>query len=317
MIKDSTIYYELIFLPFGVFAIIFILLSAFWSLCRKIAHKRHKPTHKINKDFSTLWNIFFYSYIVISSSCLLYMLYLVFLKNASTSITTKTIEAILNTLLSLTTLRIARIALNWLITRRTIAMILENVREGDRIRVSNGKDTYVGDVINISWSHLTLFEDVTLDTCLKNNGRAGRFISVPKHHINTNLFINYNHLSYLGINMVWDSVDFLIDFKSNLRAARDIAEEIATAHSKDYVEKMRKQLDKKREYLMFDSQNNIERMAPRIFIMPDKGGMRLYAFYIADPRETLELRSEISIAIVEAFNTSDDILILDGAKKES
>ncbi len=87
-------------------------------------------------------------------------------------------------------------------------MILENVREGDRIRVFNGKDTYVGDVINISWSHLTLFEDVTLDTCLKNNGRAGRFISVPKHHINTNLFINYNHLSYLGINMVWDSVDF-------------------------------------------------------------------------------------------------------------
>lgn len=177
------------------------------------------------------------------------------------------------------------------------------MRVGDRIQITDGGNVYVGDVVYISWFHLVLFEDVTLDTCLKNNGRAGRIIFLPMFLKFTSVVVNYSRLDYLGIKTVWDGVSFLIDFGSDLQVARNKAREIVDEYSREFRRKMYQQLHEKRKYFMYErwSMRKIANRRPRVFAMLEGKGMRLYVFYITEPHRTLEARHEISVAIMKEF----------------
>ncbi|WP_104641439.1 hypothetical protein [Helicobacter bizzozeronii] len=166
---------------------------------------------------------------------------------------------------------------------------------GDRIEVSRGGNTYTGVVINKSIFYLTLFEDVTLDTCLKNNGRAGRFILVPYYYVLLGV-VKYNHLSYLGIKIAWDSVNFLITPGLDLQDIRRMARRVAFKHSKECIKAMRKELKEKEINSIYDLQE-IKKTCPKVFFMPEKDGMRLYVCYVVDSNKALELRSDVSIEI--------------------
>ena len=53
---------------------------------------------------------------------------------------------------------------------------------GDRIRVHRDNTTYVGDILDISMTRITLLEDVTLNTYMETR-RAGRIIFIPNNMI--------------------------------------------------------------------------------------------------------------------------------------
>ncbi|WP_120953273.1 mechanosensitive ion channel domain-containing protein [Helicobacter sp. L8] len=276
-------------------------LSIFWY-SRKKAMNKGKPTYKINRWYLILHRFVFLAYIVTSVYCLICILRL-----AGVSISHKMVSIGLNSISSYAILR-------WI----AIKVILSDVREGDRVKVSKDGNTYVGDVIEISSFYLTLFENVTLDTCLRHDGRAGRVIFVPTSYVLTGLFVKYNHLSYLGIRMVWDGVEFLIAFNSNLQSAEDIAKKIATQHSEKYSKAMHEGLNERKKYSSFNLKyielGDIKKTCPRVFFMPKKEGMCLYVFYVTDPHEALESRSRISVAIVEAFRASGNIFMIDVSK---
>jgi len=176
-----------------------------------------------------------------------------------------------------------------------------SIHVGDRIRVDMDGMKYVGDVMDVSLLRMTILEDITL-TAITRNRRAGRIIFVPNNYIFTNLIANYTHSS---LKTVWDGVHITITYDSNHKKALHLAKEIVKKYSKGYTDITRKQLNKLREQYSLKNTN----VEPRIFSFIEPNGISIDAWYLTNAYATLTLRSVISLEIVDAFNSADDITI--------
>ena len=173
------------------------------------------------------------------------------------------------------------------------------VHVGDRVKFVRGNVEYVGDIIDISLLRMTIQEDITLTTLMKNR-RAGRILFVPNNFIFTDMVANYTHA---GLKTVWDGIDFMVTFDSNISKATSIAKEVTKKYSKGYTEITRKQLNKLRSQYSVKNTN----VEPRIFSFIDTNGMRISAWYHTNAYATLTLRSTISTEIIERIQAEEDI----------
>ena len=173
------------------------------------------------------------------------------------------------------------------------------VHVGDRVKFVRGNVEYVGDIIDISLLRMTIQEDITLTTLMKNR-RAGRILFVPNNFIFTDMVANYTHA---GLKTVWDGIDFMVTFDSNISKATSIAKEVTKKYSKGYTEITRKQLNKLRSQYSVKNTN----VEPRIFSFIDTNGMRISAWYHTNAYATLTLRSTISTEIIERIQVEEDI----------
>lgn len=175
------------------------------------------------------------------------------------------------------------------------------IHVGDRIRVVRDNEDFLGDVLEIGFTRIVLFEDVTLPSYEKNR-RAGRIIFVPNNYIFTYLIQNY---TFNGLKTVWDGIDIMVTFDSNHKKAVHIAREISTKYSKGYSDLTRKQLNTLRaKYNLKNSS-----VEPRVFTFIEEYGMKVSTWYLTNSYATLTLRSRISAEIIEAYNAEDDIAI--------
>jgi len=175
------------------------------------------------------------------------------------------------------------------------------VHVGDRVKFVRGNVEYVGDIVDISLLRMTIQEDITLTTYMHNR-RAGRIIFVPNNFIFTDMVANYSHA---GLKTVWDGIDLMITFDSNVSKASSIAKEITKKYSKGYTDITRKQLNKLRsQYSMKNT--NVE---PRIYTFIEPYGIKISAWYHTNAYATLTLRSTISLEIIERIQAEDDITL--------
>ncbi len=175
------------------------------------------------------------------------------------------------------------------------------IHVGDRIRVVKDNEDFLGDVLEIGFTRIVLFEDVTLPS-YERNRRAGRIIFIPNNYIFTYLFQNY---TFNGLKTVWDGIDIMVTFDSNHKKAVHIAREISTKYSKGYSDLTRKQLNTLRaKYNLKNSS-----VEPRVFTFIEKYGMKISTWYLTNSYATLTLRSRISAEIIEAYNAEADIAI--------
>ena len=173
------------------------------------------------------------------------------------------------------------------------------IHVGDRVKFVRDGVEYVGDIVDISLLRMTIQEDITLTTYMHNR-RAGRIIFVPNNFIFTDMIANYSHA---GLKTVWDGIDFMITFDSNVSKASSIAKEVTKKYSKGYTEITRKQLNKLRsQYSMKNT--NVE---PRIYTFIEPYGIKISAWYHTNAYATLTLRSTISMEIIERLHKEDDI----------
>lgn len=176
-----------------------------------------------------------------------------------------------------------------------------SIHVGDRIRVDMDGMMYVGDVMDISLLRMTILEDITLTSIMKNR-RAGRIIFVPNNYVFTRMIANYTHSS---LKTVWDGIHITITYESNHKKAMHIAKEITRKFSKGYTDITRKQLNKLRNNYSLKNTN----VEPRIFSFIEPNGISIDAWYLTNAYATLTLRSVISLEIVDAFLAEDDITI--------
>jgi len=175
------------------------------------------------------------------------------------------------------------------------------IHVGDRVKFVRDGVEYVGDIVDISLLRMTIQEDITLTTYMHNR-RAGRIIFVPNNFIFTDMIANYSHA---GLKTVWDGIDFMVTFDSNIPKAISIAKEITKKYSKGYTDITRKQINKLRsQYSMKNT--NVE---PRIFSFIEPYGMKISAWYHTNAYATLTLRSTISAEIIERIQKEDDIFL--------
>jgi small-conductance mechanosensitive channel len=175
------------------------------------------------------------------------------------------------------------------------------IRVGDRIKVQKDKTEVVGDVLDISLFKIAIREDVTL-TSYTTNRRSGRVFFVPNSYIFTDLLSNY---TYDGLRTVWDGIDIYITFDSNHQKAVDIATEIVTRNARGFTELTKKRLGKLKTKYILRSTNP----EPRIFAFTEPYGIVISSWYYTNSYATLNLRSKISMEILDAFNGEDDITI--------
>ena len=176
-----------------------------------------------------------------------------------------------------------------------------SVHVGDRVKFVRGNVEYVGDIVDISLLRMTLHEDVSL-TSLMQNRRAGRIIFIPNNFIFTDMIANYSHA---GLKTVWDGIDFVITFDSNISKAQSIAKEITRKYSKGYTDITRRQLNKLRSSYSMKNTN----VEPRIYALIDTYGIKISAWYMTNAFATLTLRSTISVEIISRLQEEEDIFL--------
>jgi small-conductance mechanosensitive channel len=176
-----------------------------------------------------------------------------------------------------------------------------SVHVGDKVKFVRGNVEYVGDIVDISLLRMTLHEDVSL-TSLMQNRRAGRIIFIPNNFIFTDMIANYSHA---GLKTVWDGIDFVITFDSNISKAQSIAKEITRKYSKGYTDITRRQLNKLRSSYSIKNTN----VEPRIYALIDTYGIKISAWYMTNAFATLTLRSTISVEIISRLQEEEDIFL--------
>ncbi len=182
-----------------------------------------------------------------------------------------------------------------------VILVSGSIHVGDRVKFYKDGVEYVGDVVDISVLRMTVHEDVTLTT-VTTNRRAGRIIFIPNNYIFTDMIANYSHS---GLKTVWDGIDFLITFDSNVAKAQHIAKDVTRKYSKGYTDMTRKQLNRLRS--KYSMRNTA--VEPRIFGFLDTYGVRISTWYLTNAYATLTLRSTISMEILSRLNEEDDIFI--------
>jgi small-conductance mechanosensitive channel len=175
------------------------------------------------------------------------------------------------------------------------------IHVGDRVKFVREGVEYVGDIVDISLLRMTMHEDVTLTTSMVNR-RAGRIIFIPNNFIFTDMIANYSHA---GLKTVWDGIDVVVTFDSDIHKASSIAKEVAKKYSKGYTDITRKQINKLRsQYSMKNT--NVE---PRVFTLIEPYGMKISIWYLTNSYATLTLRSTISAEIISRMQEEESILL--------
>lgn len=175
------------------------------------------------------------------------------------------------------------------------------IHVGDRVKFQRGNIEYIGDIVDISMLRMTLHEDVTL-TAYMHNRRAGRVIFIPNNFIFTDMIANYSHA---GLKTVWDGIDFMITFDSDIQKAASIAKEVTRKYSKGYTDITRKQLNKLRSSYSIKNTN----VEPRILTFIEPYGMKISAWYLTNSFATLTLRSTISAEIIKRIHEEESITL--------
>lgn len=264
----------------GAIILFFILLLFFIKYLVKKYMSDNERFYAINKAL----NISFVSILILT-------LLLAYIENVS----------YLVTILGFASAGIAIAMKDWFMSLMGWATIVigGSIHVGDRVKFVRDGVEYVGDIVDISVLRMTMHEDVTLTTSMTNR-RAGRIIFIPNNFIFTDMIANYSHA---GLKTVWDGIDFIVTFDSDIHKASLIAKEITKKYSKGYTDITRKQLNKLRsQYSMKNT--NVE---PRVFTFIEPYGMKISAWYLTNSYATLTLRSTISAEIIARIQAEKGI----------
>ncbi len=180
-----------------------------------------------------------------------------------------------------------------------VIIIGGTIHVGDRVKFVKDGVEYVGDIVDISVMRMTLHEDVTLTTYMHNR-RGGRMVFIPNNFIFTDMIANYSHS---GLKTVWDGIDFVITFDSDISKATSIAKEVTKKYSKGYTDITRKQLNKLRSSYSIRNTN----VEPRILSFIEPYGMKISSWYLTNAYATLTLRSTISQEIIERIQAEENV----------
>jgi small-conductance mechanosensitive channel len=179
-----------------------------------------------------------------------------------------------------------------------------SIQLGDRIKISKDGRSIIGDVINISLTKITLYENITNDA-LTEHKKAGRVIFVPNYYIIMGEVYNYTHLS---LKTILDLVEIHISFDSNIAKAEKIALESANMVTEKFTEMAKKQYDALKKHYTLRNMTQY----PKVFFYPSAhgNGVVMGVWYVSPYREILKHKSEVTKEIIARFKSEDDIKLL-------
>lgn len=176
-----------------------------------------------------------------------------------------------------------------------------HVRLGDRIKIDKDGKPIIGDVVDISLTRITLYENITNDS-VTDLKKAGRIIFVPNYYVIFYEVYNYTHIS---MKTIIDLVEISFSFESNFDKAEKITLEIVENLSGRYTDMARRQYEQlKGRYTL----RNMPSYPKVVFYPSIKGdGVTMGIWYITPYREILRIKTDMTKQVIEALRGEKDI----------
>lgn len=163
---------------------------------------------------------------------------------------------------------------------------------GDRIQIGEVK----GDVIDIRVFKFTVLE---IGNWVHADQSTGRVVHIPNHKVFSDSLANYTS----DFEFIWNELQVLITFESDWRKAKNILQEIADEHLKDFVEQAQTQVRRaKKSYLIHYSY-----LTPIVYTDVQDSGVRLTIRHLSDPRKRRSITERIWEDTLIKFDEHDDI----------
>lgn len=183
-------------------------------------------------------------------------------------------------------------------------MASSSVRLGDRIKIDKDGKPIIGDVIDISLTKITLYENITNDS-ITDHKKAGRIIFVPNYFMLTHDMYNYTHLS---MKTIIDLVEINLSFDTNIEKTEAITFEIVESISGRYTEMAKRQYDRLKDKYTLRNMTNY----PKVVFYPSfKGdGITMGIWYVTPYREILRVKSELTKQIIGRLRMEEDVHLM-------
>lgn len=183
-------------------------------------------------------------------------------------------------------------------------MSSSSIRLGDRIKIDKDGKPIIGDVIDISLTKITLYENITNDS-ITDHKKAGRIIFVPNYFILTHDVYNYTHLS---MKTIIDLVEINLSFDTNIEKAEAITYETVEAISGRYTDMAKRQYDKLKDKYTLRNMTNY----PKVVFYPSfKGdGVTMGIWYVTPYREILRVKSELTKQVIGRLQAEEEVHLM-------
>lgn len=163
---------------------------------------------------------------------------------------------------------------------------------GDRIQLGEVK----GDVIDIRLFKFTVLE---IGNWVQADQSTGRVVHVPNHKVFTDSLANYTS----DFEFIWNEIEVLVTFESDWKKAKDILQEIADKHLKDFVEHAEQQVKRAtKSYLI-----HYRHLTPIVYTDVKESGVNLTIRHLTDPRKRRKIGQAIWEDILDRFDEHENI----------
>jgi len=163
---------------------------------------------------------------------------------------------------------------------------------GDRIQLGEVK----GDVIDVRLFKFTVLE---IGNWIHADQSTGRVVHIPNHKIFSNELANYTS----DFEFIWNELQVLITFESDWKKAKQLLQDIANEHLKDFVERAENQVRRaKKSYLI-----HYRYLTPIVYTDVQDSGVRLTIRHLSDPRKRRSIAQELWEDILDTFNEHENI----------
>lgn len=163
---------------------------------------------------------------------------------------------------------------------------------GDRIEI----DHVAGDVIDQRVFQFTLME---IGNWVHGEQSTGRIIHIPNQQVFIQPLANYTK----GFKYIWNEIKVVITFESDWEKAKELLNEIVSAHSahlsSDAEHKVR---DAARKFMIY--YNNL---TPTVYTSVAADGISLTMRYLCEPRHRRDSEEKIWEAVLSALSQHKDI----------
>lgn len=165
---------------------------------------------------------------------------------------------------------------------------------GDRIQISDIK----GDVIDIRVFKFTVLE---IGNWVQADQSTGRVVHIPNHKVFDDSLANYTS----DFEFIWNELEVLVTFESDWKKAKDLLQDIADDHLKDFVDQAQEQVRRaKKSYLI-----HYRHLTPTVYTDVRDSGICLTIRHLSNPRNRRSLSQSIWEDVLDRFDEHENIAL--------
>lgn len=167
-------------------------------------------------------------------------------------------------------------------------------RVGDRIQIQN----IIGDVIDIGLFDTRLLE---IQGWITADQTTGRIVTIPNGVVLNQAVHNYTHQH----EFIWDELSLVVTAESDWGEAMRLLGEIATEHTKEYIDTAEASLDQLQKQYFVEGRET----EPRVYILNHDHGYQLTVRYVVNARVRRVANSNIWGHVIRVFAEHKHIAI--------